>query len=1088
MKNTSTMSHLTKEYVQHLYERFGELRVLDDIIQHRATDNPPTPILGYPRNEDNVDDYEFFTGKELHQLVDGAVKYFLNSGLKPNAREVVGIFAPSNVDFVVTFFALSRLGYTVLCLSLRLAPVAIINLLKQTRCEIIVHGATTQIFTTISAVSQERTLTGLPIPTRVQYGRSEGPLFVREFDRETETDQIGLVMHSSGSTGLPKPVFLSHKNVLTHPVQGAGMNNFGALPLYHMYGLSTTLQAMYMAKIANLPSASVPMTADTLMRAIEATKPEIFHGVPYALGLLVEHPRGLEYLKSAKIVTAAGARTPDELGDRLVYEGVNIGVVFGTTEAGLLGDTMRRVKGDDSWNYVRIYTNIRKSIYMDPIGDGQYECVYLKSHPGLSPTTANSDDPEPGSWRSKDVFTPHPTIPDVWKYVTRLDDRVTLSNGEKVLPLPIEGRIRQDNLVREAVVVGVDRALPGLLIFRASDDMSDEEFLDAIWPSIADANLRAEAFSQITRDAIIILPSDVEYPRTDKGSIIRAQVYRKFADEIEAMYARLDDEQEGTLRLDVAEIEEFLKSTYEDISGVTLESVDTDFFTAGVDSLKAIQMRRIIQKTLDLNKQRLSSNVIYDQGNVRKLAKYLFTLGQGHINGNGAHAIVEEEDTTLLMKNLITKYSDFGETVQHRAATDKSQILTGATGSLGAHILAQTINSHYITKVYCLVRGSNPLERVLQSLKDRGLELSTKDSVHKIVALSSNFSQPDLGVGKETFEKFKSEVSLIIHLAWPVNFAIRLQSFEPHLAGLRNLLALSLAVHRSEPARLFFASSISTAENTPTPAVIPDEPIENFNHAIDMGYAQSKLVGEHMVLNAARGGARSYILRIGQIVGDKEYGFWNDSEYIPLMIRSALSLRALPALHEKCSWIPVDMLATAILELDRTLRAAPRPGAINSTVPPVIYNMVNPHLFSWAELLEELRAAGLEFETIPYGEWMERLRESASTGNEERNPAVKILDHFEQRYVLSDHASHNGVNGSGVNGSGINRSGGNQVLVLNGGVNGVNGTKAHDSPVSGIIFDTKAMLRDSQVLRQPPNIIKDGYVRKFLSFWLPRWV
>ncbi|KUL83693.1 hypothetical protein ZTR_07474 [Talaromyces verruculosus] len=710
------------------------------------------------------------------------------------------------------------------------------------------------------------------------------------------------------------------------------------------------------------------MSADTLMRAIEATKPEIFHGIPYALGLLVEHPRGLDYLKSAKIVTAAGARTPDELGDRLVYEGVSILVL-----------SLER------------------------------------------------------SWHSKDVFTPHPTIPDVWKYVTRLDDRVTLSNGEKVLPLPIEGRIRQDSLVREAVIVGVDRALPELLVFRASDDMSDEEFLNAIWPSIADANLRAEAFSQITREAVITLPSDVEYPRTDKGSIIRAQMYQKFADEIEAMYARLDDEQEGTFRLDVAEIEKFLKSTYEDISSVTLESVDTDLFTGGVDSLKAIQMRRIIQKTLDLDKQRLSSNVIYDQGSVSKLAEYLSTLGQGHINGNGAHANVEEEDTTLLMKNLITKYSDFGETV----------ILTGATGSLGAHILAQAINSHHITKVYCLVRGSNPFERVLQSLKDRGLELTPKDNVHKIVALSSNFSQPGLGVGEETFETFKSE------------------SFEPHLAGLRNLLALSLAVHRSEPARLFFVSSISTAENTPTPAVIPDEPIENFNHAIDMGYAQSKLVGEHMVLNAARGGARSYVLRIGQIVGDKEYGFWNDSEYIPLMIRSALSLKALPALHERCSWIPMDMLATAILELDRTLRAAPRPGTINGTVPPVIYNMVNPHLFSWTELLEEIRAAGLEFETIQYGEWMERLRESASTGNEERNPAVKILDHFEQRYVLSDHASHNCANESGVNGSGINRSGGNEVLVLNG---GVNGTKAHNSPVS----------EDFNIKSSPMSNINDG--------------
>lgn len=52
--------------------------------------------------------------------------------------------------------------------------------------------------------------------------------------------------------------------------------------------------------------------------------------VPYALGLLAEKQRGVDVLKSCGVVTAAGARTPDELGDRLVKEGVNLGVVFGT--------------------------------------------------------------------------------------------------------------------------------------------------------------------------------------------------------------------------------------------------------------------------------------------------------------------------------------------------------------------------------------------------------------------------------------------------------------------------------------------------------------------------------------------------------------------------------------------------------------------------------------------------------------------------------------------------------------------------------------------------------------------------------------
>lgn len=209
---------------------------------------------------------------------------------------------------------------------------AITNLLKQTNCNIVAGGDAQQISDTIAAVSEEQSLQKIGLPTRAQYERvrtsTESP-FVRQFDREAENDEIAVILHSSGSTGLPKSVSLSHKNILTHPVQGAGMNNFGALPLHHIYGLSTMLQAMYMRKTANLFSASLPMTSENLMTAIEATQPEIVHVVPYALGLLVEHERGIAFLKTAKIVTAAGARTPDELGERLIQANVNLSIIFG---------------------------------------------------------------------------------------------------------------------------------------------------------------------------------------------------------------------------------------------------------------------------------------------------------------------------------------------------------------------------------------------------------------------------------------------------------------------------------------------------------------------------------------------------------------------------------------------------------------------------------------------------------------------------------------------------------------------------------------------------------------------------------------
>ena len=77
------MAHLTEEHVQELYDTFGELKVLDDIIRYRAADDPPAPILGYPKSEDTVNEYENFTGKQLDQFVGGAAKYFLEEGLKP---------------------------------------------------------------------------------------------------------------------------------------------------------------------------------------------------------------------------------------------------------------------------------------------------------------------------------------------------------------------------------------------------------------------------------------------------------------------------------------------------------------------------------------------------------------------------------------------------------------------------------------------------------------------------------------------------------------------------------------------------------------------------------------------------------------------------------------------------------------------------------------------------------------------------------------------------------------------------------------------------------------------------------------------
>ena len=210
--------------------------------------------------------------------------------------------------------------------------------------------------------------------------------------------------------------------------------------------------------------------------------------------------------------------------------------------------------------------------------------------------------------------------------------------------------------------------------------------------------------------------------------------------------------------------------------------------------------------------------------------------------------------------------------------------------------------------MYCLVRGTNPLQRVFESLSERGLKASERDQ-SKILAFSGDLSKSDLGLDLSSLALMRREISLVVHIAWPVNFNISLRSFEPHIAGLYNLLQFSLSVKRPEPARVFFCSSISVALNTPLPATIPNAPVENFNSVSPTGYARSKFVGEHITQHAAHAGARAYVLRIGQVVGDTQNGVWNDQEFLPMMIRSALTLKALPVLPEVS--LPIQQIVSS---------------------------------------------------------------------------------------------------------------------------------------------------------------------------------
>ena len=156
--------------------------------------------------------------------------------------------------------------------------------------------------------------------------------------------------------------------------------------------------------------------------------------------------------------------------------------------------------------------------------------------------------------------------------------------------------------------------------------MSDEAFVDDIWPTIEHANTYAESFAHFSKAAIIPLPADVDYPKTDEESIKRAQMSLVFAREIGTRYDSLNHTSNGTLQFETPQIEEWLIKTFKDALSIRLSNNNDDFFAAGVNSLQATQMRGLILKDIDFggNTKNIGHNVIFNARNVSHLARHLY--------------------------------------------------------------------------------------------------------------------------------------------------------------------------------------------------------------------------------------------------------------------------------------------------------------------------------------------------------------------------------------------------------------------------------------------------------------------------------
>lgn len=583
---------------------------------------------------------------------------------------------------------------------------------------------------------------------------------------------------------------------------------------------------------------------------------------------------------------------------------------------------------------------------------------------------------------------------------------LVLSNGEKLNPVDFEKRVELHPLVKGAVVFGQNQFQTGALIEPTWDltpsNGTSADILDKVWPQIEEANQALPKYGVVWKSMLAVATTDRPFVRTpSKGNIVRSKTIELYEQEIEALYANELSKNSKPLPPDASPsmVESALRN-YAETLGLTTPSEipsDQDLFALGMDSLQALQLTSIINRSIGGS---ISTTDVYKHPTIGSLAAHLMGKGQGSTSLTAP----DRERVMADMTKLYALNMPRRDTIQPKKnVRDQSVLLTGSTGNLGCLLLQELMKSSRITRIYCLNRALDGKKRQTQQFLDRGLsaDFSKVTFLH-----SKDFSEHNLGLSTPIYKDVVQSVDLIITNAWTVDFNKSLQSFEGLIAGTRKFVDLSIASRQqahilmvSSVASVGDWASICSEEQGNHNLEVPERMIHNNKVPAPSGYGESKHVASLVLAAAAEAGVSSTVVRVGQLTGPADEHSqvkWSPQEWIPSLIATSRALGVLPDQlggMDRLDWVPIDLAAKAIVDIAEM--------ATGKKENPQVLHIVNPKTTTWTDLLPAVQAClvqqvGKDVPIVTYAQWIAKLREIPRTpSNAERVPGIKLLEFYE---------------------------------------------------------------------------------------------
>ena len=397
--------------------------------------------------------------------------------------------------------------------------------------------------------------------------------------------------------------------------------------------------------------------------------------------------------------------------------------------------------------------------------------------------------------------------------------------------------------------------------------------------------------------------------------------------------------------------------------------VQTSLFDLGLDSLMAAEFAAVVQESLGW---RLDLAALSDAPCLDDLA------------GLALQALLPDDEVSaqrgldLAQESQLPEGWSLPPSAALEAPGDRV-LLTGASGFLGAYLLAGQLQRWPELRVRCVVRAASR-ERGLERLEDnlRRYGLWQPAWAQRLEVSLGDLAQPQLGLDADQFHALGDGVTGILHNGAQLSqMASYAQLASANVGGTRELLRLAAA---DAPLRFELISSVAVFEAD----AYRDQPIDEHDaleawQGIHLGYSQTKWVTDRMVRRAAEQGLAVAVYRPPLIAGPSCGSAWHQGDLLQRLLQGCLALGAAPDLAWELDVVPVDYVADAVTALAWSQAATGR-----------CFHLQHPEPLLLTTLLGQLTDADRGWRVVPMQDWIGEIAKQPT------NPLHPLLPFFQQ--------------------------------------------------------------------------------------------